>query len=216
MIVVVITAHAVATRTTWKTIAIRFQRIFNSSQVPPSARWGALKSRVFTLIYIAIAIASLVYFGAITLNYVQFYPALDKLAVQAEGQQIFRDSQNIPTQVLVQLRVTNPTSYSGLRLEYLVVHLYFSTTANDSATLFQNFALLGSNSTIAPLGPGTSLRLQAVLPLAGNQSSLLANFLGKYGTSVVSDYNVEIHLFTFLDALVPTLEVVRDIQYTNG
>jgi hypothetical protein len=176
----------------------------------------SLRQRVFTLIYIAIVIASLVYFSAITVNYLQFYPALEKMAVQAEGQQIFRDSQNSPTQVLVQLRVTNPTSYAGLRLEYLIVHLYFTTASNGSATLFQNFALLGSNSTAAPLGPGSSLRLQAVLPLAGNQSSLLANFLNKYRTSVVSNYNVEIHLFTFLDALVPTLEVVRDTQYTNG
>lgn len=173
-----------------------------------------MNRRVFTFIYIALVVASSVYFAISTVNYLQFYPALQTVSAHPETQQILNDSQSSPAHVLLELKIANPTGYSGLRIEYVVVHLFFTATDNNS--IFENFPLLGSNSTRVPLGPGTSVNLRIILPLAGNQSNLLSGFMNKYGASVVSSYNVEIHLFTFLDALAPDLEVVRDVEYTGG
>jgi hypothetical protein len=173
-----------------------------------------MKKKVFTIIYIVITVSAATSLLVSAINYVQFYPALQDVSADIRAQQIPVDSQNRPTQVVAKLAITNPTSYSGLKLEYVVVHLYL--TASNNNTLFQSIPLLGSNSTLEILAPGTSFLLRIIFPLIGNQSSALASFLTKYGASIVSHYNVEIHLYTFLDALSPELEIVRDTQYTTG
>ncbi len=172
-----------------------------------------MRKRIFVIFYTAIVVSSVLYLTAASINYLQFYPALQSLRADAAGQQIIRDTQNNPAQILLRLSISNPTEYSGLRLEYVGLRLYF-TAGNHS--IFQGFQLLGENSTRAELGPRTSLLLEARFPLMGNQSSILGSFLNTYGATVVSRYNVDIHLFTFLDALAPRLDVVRDVQYSNG
>jgi len=172
-----------------------------------------MKKRVFKIIYIAIAVSAAISLVGSTVNYLQFYPALQAVGAKIQAQQVTRDSQNQPVQVLLQFAVVNPTGYSGLRLEYVVIHLYF-TASND--TIFKEIPLLGSNATNTSLGPRSSISLKAGFSLVGNQSSVLASFLATHGASIVSHYNVEVHLFTFLDPLAPTLEVVRDVQYPSS
>ncbi len=153
--------------------------------------------------------------AVLTANYLQFFPAVQSLQTVAERQWVIRDLKTNLTQILLYLRVSNPTGYTGFKVESANIQLYFTSDTSSNASLFQKLKLFSPNPLNLPLGPRGMVPVNATFPLTGDQSSALAAFSSKYGASVISHYTVDVHLVTFLDALIG-IEAVRDIQYPPG
>ncbi len=145
----------------------------------------------------------------VTANYLQFFPALESIQAAPERQQVIVDPQTNMTQVLLYLRLSNPSGYSGLKVQYMGIQLYF-TAMNFS--LFQDNFLFSPNIINAPLGPRDAIQIRAVFLLIPDQSKAFVPFYDRYGATVVSHYAVDVHIITFLEASA-SIDVFRNIQY---
>ncbi len=165
--------------------------------------------RLFTTIYVAVTMSSLLLLTIVTANYLQFFPALLSMQAAPENQGIIIDPHTNMIQVQLNLRVSNPSGYSGLRVQWVNLQLYF-TAMNTS--LFQNFTLFSPNTINAAIGPGDTIHIRAAFLLTEDQSKAFVPFYNKYGAVLVSHYSVDVHLITFLEASTG-IDVFRDIQY---
>lgn len=87
------------------------------------------KESVFTTLFIAIVILSTIFLIISTLNYVEFFKAMEKLTLTIIKvcPSVGQDGAN----VTFSFSITNPTRYGALRLRELSFALYFQTNAED-------------------------------------------------------------------------------------
>ncbi len=132
-----------------------------------------------------------------TLNYVQYFPALEQLRVNVQSLQYRPNNSSLNGNVTLQFE--NPTGYTGLGLQALNVN--FTIIANESTTIPQGVI----SYTIFPATLDPSSMINYTLPLDGNGNgpSTVTQTL-KTGGTIRFIFSVDVFLKTFLDAVYRT------------
>ncbi len=168
-----------------------------------------MKRRVLAIIYSTVTIASLLLLSVQTANYLQFYGALVLIQAAPEGQQVTNDLHTNITTILLHLRVSNPSGYSGLKIQWVYLGLHF---VRNNSSFFESLNLRSPNPINAPVGPGGVVRINATFQIQGTDSRAFADFYSRYRGDAMAYYSVDIHLATWLQAFAG-IDIIRDFQY---
>jgi hypothetical protein len=168
-----------------------------------------LRRNVFSIIYIIIVVSSLLLLSVETANYFQFYSALLSIQTTPESQQVINDLQQNTTSILLQFRVTNPTSYSGLKIQWVNLALDFTI---GNSTYLDSLNLRSPNPLNTPIGPMGTVHVKAAFQIQGDNYKAFNAFYNQYHGAANASYTVDVHLDTWLQAFTG-IDVNRGFQY---
>ncbi len=166
-----------------------------------------MRRKVFSIIYIIVVVSSLLLLSVETANYFQFYSALQSIQATPESQQVINSTNT--ANILLQFRVTNPTGYSGLKIQWINLALDFT---RGNSTYLSSLNLRSPNPLNTPLGPMGTVHVKAVFQLQGDNYRAFNTFYNQYHGAANASYTVDVHLDTWLRAFTG-IDVNRDIQY---
>lgn len=192
-----------------------------------------MKREWFAKLYAAIAVGSIILVAVNAAEYEQFFPALTSLQALADNQRIVKNVMSNETWIFLYFHITNPTTYSGLRIAWVNIQLSFAN--NSSVPTFNvlggsgsgtgrmfpitgynyspKFNIFSPNTVEAPLGPGQTVHINATFILSTDQTKTFAMLYQSGGTVLFAHYVLDIHLITFLEAIA-AFDIYRDISYT--
>jgi hypothetical protein len=152
-----------------------------------------------------LSIGSAVYLTSITLNYLNYYPALEELSARIDSTSVVQGSNW--SKIDTRITVSNPSAYSGFNPAEADVSM--SLQANNSqATLFSGNNQLNTIQTISgQLGPHSSFETDVVTQLSTENAASLQQFIGQNPGSVMANVTLTVYVITFLDPTVGRIPV---------
>ena len=171
------------------------------------------------LSFIILSAASAIYVSASELNYLHLFPALNQIQEQQTfgmDKLSFTVAPNPNESSLVaQITVSNPTDYSGLRIDHVSATISFSAPINatTNATLFnapdslQAYQKVGSQ-----LGANSMDSITVPIQLSPEQTSQLVSFNKNHRGQIMANVNLRIDIATFLESVTGTI-VYQRTQY---
>jgi len=174
------------------------------------------KGQILSAIFIAVSISSAVYISVAAVNYLNFFPALDRLSgrVTSVG---FVNASSGPS-LSARVDVSNPSDYSGFKLADLSLKLYFGhSNASTTQTLFQDNPLFGLAVPNRDLGPRSSLFSLLNIMLNSQQLASLSDFNRTYYGQISAHVVLTVDIRTFLDPVigVTVLNIAQDLSLSS-
>jgi hypothetical protein len=150
--------------------------------------------------FILLSIGSAVYMTSITLNYLNYYPALAQLSAQIDSTSVVRGSNS--SMIDTRITVSNPSAYSGFKPAEADVSMSLQVN-NSSARLFSGNNQLDTIQTISvQLGPHSSFETDVVTELSPENSASLGQFVSQNQGSVMANVTLTVYMITFLTPVV--------------
>ncbi len=149
--------------------------------------------------FILLSIGSAVYLTVVTVNYLNYYPALGQIYLRVDSVYIVQGTNNsgVDSRVIV----GNPTDYAGFRLGDVIVSMSFH--ANDSnATIFGGVPLKQTEAVREQLGPHSVVSRDVVVQLSPEDASSFASFNRSYAGRVTAKVVLTVELITFLNTAI--------------
>lgn len=169
--------------------------------------------------FIAISIGSALYVTVASLNYLRLYPALDEIqnhmTYQVYTLTLVKGPASAQSALVADVRVGNPSDYSGFRLTSVSLTLFFYSLSNRSVALFNNpISLNGSQTIDMVLGPNSLDSVTVNVELSSSQSNMLQSFIGQNPGLVMAEVQLRVDITTFLVPVTGTVPFTRtqDIQ----
>jgi hypothetical protein len=163
-----------------------------------SMRWD--RERAVAVAFILLAVGSAGYLSFITLNYLNYYPALGQLAVQVDAASIVQGS-NWST-IDTRITISNPSDYSGFSLGDAVLSMFFQAS-NSNDTLYPGGASTNVVQTVGgKLATHSTVSAVIVTQLTPEQASSLQSFDTSHGGQVIANGTLTVQVITFLDPLI--------------
>ncbi len=153
-------------------------------------------------IFLILSVASASYIVISTLNYLEFFPALDQVQTHTaiSSLSLAQDSASNRSWLNAQVTLANPTDYRGITIASIRVAVYFvHVSSQGNLTLSPNPSLVGSQSG-GPLAPQKQASFDVIIQLSQQNASSLISFGSKYPGQVIAVTKVAVELITFLDA----------------
>src|SRR5437879_8512756 len=161
-------------------------------------RWN--REQLVAVAFILLSVGSAGYLSSITLNYLNYYPALAQLTVKVNSVSIVQGS-NWST-IDSRISISNPSDYSGFSIGDAVLSMFFEAT-NSNDTLYPG----GVSTTVVQKVGGqlaTHSTVSAVIMtrLSSDQASSLQSFDTTHTGQVLANGTLTVQVITFLDPLV--------------
>jgi len=145
--------------------------------------------------FILLSIGSAVYLTVVTVNYLNYYPALGQIYLRVDS--VYTNNSRVDSRVIV----GNPTDYAGFRLGDVIVSMSFH--ANDSnATIFGGVPLKQTEAVREQLGPHSVVSRDVVVQLSPEDASSFASFNRSYAGRVTAKVVLTVELITFLNTAI--------------
>lgn len=152
------------------------------------------------IVFILLSLGSAIYVSTATLNYLRLFPALNQVQFQVDTL-TFNQSA-----LAAQVRVSNPTDYSGLRIRLLSVILSFFVQTNSSITLFTPpNGITASQQVGATLGPKSVYSFNMPIQLTTQNATMLTNLNRQYPGQVTADVQFRVDIVTFLESVTGSI-----------
>lgn len=168
-------------------------------------RWE--REKLVAVSFIIISLGSALYLSSITLNYLNYYPALGKLTARVDRVSIVQGSNS--SGINSQISISNPSDYSGFSLGDAEVSISFQTTSSN-ATLF----LASLANEVQPIGGKLATHSTVSANITGQlspaEASSFESFHTTYSGSVLANVTLTVQVITFLDPLVGRYPIVSN------
>jgi hypothetical protein len=157
-------------------------------------RWD--KGRIFAASFILLSIGSAVFLSISTLNYLNYYPAIGRIHLQIDTVSIVPGSNQ--SMIDTHVTIMNPTNYVGLRLENVIVDLFFRVR-DSNATLFGSGMHPRQETLVGgQLGANSAVSGDVIVQLNRVNASSFASFLSSYDGRVIASVASTAQIVTFL------------------
>lgn len=146
--------------------------------------------------FILLGLGSAGFLSIVTLNYLNYYPALGKIQLQTDIVSIVQGSNQ--SQIDARVTIVNPTDYAGFRIENVIVDLTFHVS-DSNATLFgggvhpEQEELVGQQ-----LGAHSTVSTNVIVHLNPMNASSFAQFVSSYRGRIVATVELTLQVITFL------------------
>lgn len=173
------------------------------------------------LSFIILSAASAIYVSASELNYLHLFPALHQIQEQ-QTFEIDKLSFTVPSNpnessLVAEITVSNPTDYSGLRIDHVSATISFVAPVNatTNATLFSAPDSLQVYQKVgAQLGPNSMDSFSVPIQLSPEQTSQLVSFNKNHLGQIMAIVNLRLDIATFLESVTGTI-VYQRTQYVR-
>lgn len=165
--------------------------------------------------FILLSVGSGVYLTVVTLNYLNYYPALGQIHLRAESVSAVPGSNS--SKIDTRVSVENPTDYLGLRLGDAVVTLSFH--ANDTnATIFGGVHLVQTENVGVQLNPHSTVSRDLVVQLNAEDASTFDSFIRSYTGRVIATVILTVQLITFLNTVTgrDSYTITQDLPLSSA
>jgi hypothetical protein len=177
------------------------------------------RTLVVSMAFIAMTLSSTAYVSLATINYLQFYPAIDRLDANVTKLIFVPGTGSNQATVVASVAVSNPTDYSGFKVRGASVQMYFFEQTNRNNTLFDTAnKVTGSAVPTVQISPNSVYSLDLTVSLSSTQSNDLSKFYANYSSQgVVGVTNLRVDISTFLVAATGTtvLDRVQNVTLTS-
>jgi len=161
-------------------------------------RWN--REQLVAVAFILLSVGSAGYLSSITLNYLNYYPALAQLTVRVDSVSIVQGS-NWST-IDSRISISNPSDYSGFSLGDAVLSMFFEAT-NSNDTLYPGGASTNVVQTVGgQLATHSTVSAVIVTQLTPEQASSLQSFDTTHSGQVLAKGTLTVQVITFLDPLI--------------
>ncbi len=161
-------------------------------------RWD--RERLVAVAFILLSVGSAGYLSSITLNYLNYYPALRQLNAKVDSVSIIQGS-NWST-IDSRISISNPSDYSGFSLGDAVLSMFFEAT-NSNDTLYPGGASTNVVQTVGgKLATHSTVSAVIVTQLTPEQASSLQSFDTTHSGQVLANGTLTVQVITFLDPLI--------------
>ena len=161
-------------------------------------RWD--RERLVAVAFILLSVGSVGYLSVITLNYLNYYPALGQLTAQVDSVSIVQGS-NWST-IDSRISISNPSDYSGFSLGDAVLSMFFEAT-NSNDTFYPGGASTNVVQTVGgQLATHSTVSAVIVTQLSPEQASSLQSFDTTHSGQVLAKGTLTVQVITFLDPLI--------------
>jgi len=161
-------------------------------------RWN--REQLVAVAFILLSVGSAGYLSSITLNYLNYYPALAQLTVRVDSVSIVQGS-NWST-IDSRISISNPSDYSGFSLGDAVLSMFFEAT-NSNDTLYPGGASTNVVQTVGgQLATHSTVSAVIVTQLSPEQASSLQSFDTTHSGQVLAKGTLTVQVITFLDPLI--------------
>jgi len=148
--------------------------------------------------FVLLSIGSAVYLTVVTVNYLNYYPALGQIYVRVDDVSIVPGSND--SSIDSRVSIGNPTDYAGFRLGDAIVTLSFHVN-DTNATIFGGVHLVQTEAVGVQLGPHSVISRDLIVQLNQENASSFASFIRSYGDRVVATVVLTVQVITFLNTV---------------
>lgn len=164
-------------------------------------------------------VGSTIYVSLATVNYLQFYPAIDRLDSNVTKLIFVPAMGSNQASVVASIAVDNPTDYSGFKVRTAGIQMYFFVRTDSTNTLFDSANKPGTSVMLtAQIPPNSVYALDLTVPLNSTQSSAISSFYSSYSSQGVVGFTIlRVDISTFLVAATgtTTLNHVQNVTLTS-
>ena len=148
--------------------------------------------------FVLLSIGSAVYLTVVTVNYLNYYPALGQVYVRTDSVFIVPGSNN--SMISSGVSVVNPTDYVGFRLGEAIVTLSFHVS-DTNATLFGGVHLVQSETVGVELAPHSTVSRNLIFQLNAEDANSFSSFVKTYAGRIVATVVLTVQVITFLNTV---------------
>ena len=156
------------------------------------------KRSVIAASFVLLSIGSAAYLTVVTVNYLNYYPALGQIYLRADSVSIVPGSNE--SMIDSRVSVWNPTDYAGFRLGDVIVALYFHVN-DTNATIFGEVHLVQTENVGVQLDPHSTVSRDLTMQLNPENASSFASFISSYAGRVVATVILTVQIITFLNTV---------------
>jgi hypothetical protein len=160
-------------------------------------RWD--REKLLPVSFVILSLGSAVYLSSITLNYLNYYPALGQLTAQVDSVSVVQASNS--SRVSSQISISNPSDYSGFRIGEAEVSMFFRAM-NSSDTLFLSSLANYVQPVGGQLATRSTVSATIQVQLSPSEASSFESFDTTYSGRVFANVTLTVSVITFLDPLV--------------
>ena len=155
------------------------------------------RPRMILVAFMALSLTSAIYLSAITLNYLNYYPALGTLTAQVDSVSIVPGTNY--SRIVARVTVSNPSGYSGVELSEDHTAMFF-VNENNGSLLFTGVQPQGDQPIGVQLLPHSSSTNDVLTQLYPSQASSLKSFAST--SPIMANVTLTVSLTTFLTPAV--------------
>jgi hypothetical protein len=170
-----------------------------------------------SIAFVVLTVSSTIYVCLVSFNYLQFYPAIERLQSSITKVSFVPGSSSNPPTVIAQIAVNNPTGYSGFNIRRAYLETFFFVQSNNSITLFWSPRLNASVLPTSQVSPNSVYSFDLTIALSSGQGAQLASFDSRYSSQGVTAWTkLRVDINTFLVAATGTtiLDHVQNVTLT--
>jgi hypothetical protein len=173
---------------------------------------------IVSIAFISLSVGSAIYVSLATLNYLQFYPAIERLQTNVTKVSFVPGTSSNSPIVNAHIAVDNPTDYSGFKIRQVYFETFFFVQSNYNITLFGPHDRLNVSAMPPAQVPANSvIAFDVTIGLSSGQATQLASFDSTYsGQGVIAWTSLRVDISTFLVAATGTtiLDRVQNVTLT--
>lgn len=159
-------------------------------------RWD--RQRLIIVSFIVLSLGSAAYLSVITLNYLNYYPALGTLAAHIDSVSVVPGSNY--SRIDTRITVSNPSGYTGIVLSEASTSMFFDNESN-ATFLFTDFPVTGDQTIGVHLAPHSTIGQDVVTRLYPSDASSLMSFASQRN-GIAANVTLTVLLTTFLASSV--------------
>lgn len=165
------------------------------------------------------ALGSTAYISLATVNYLQFYPAIDRLDSNVTKLIFVPGTGSSQASVVASIAVNNPTDYSGFKVRSASIEMYFFVRTDTANTLFDSANRPATSVMLTTQIPPNSIySMDLTILLNSTNSSALSSFYNSYSSQGVVGFTIlRVYISTFLVAATGTTNLthVQNVTLTS-
>jgi hypothetical protein len=151
------------------------------------------RETVIAISFIVLSLGSAVYLSSITLNYLNYYPALGTLTAQITSVSVVPGMNW--SRIDSRITVSNPSGYSGMLVSEAYTFMFFKN--NNGSSLFTDFPPRGDQAIANQLKPHSTLPANVVTRLYPNDAGSLQSFDSE-SSAIMANVTLTVLVTTFL------------------
>jgi hypothetical protein len=156
------------------------------------------RGMLVTVTFLVVALVALGYTTWASLNYLDFYPALDQLAGKVAVLSLHPAEGSSTPELLAIVIISNPTGYVGLTIGLVELSFYFQKLTSNM-TLYEAAPLFMSNFTLAKLGAEATVTYVLLLAVSNDQYDTITAFNNSLPGALSAKASLTFETITFLD-----------------
>ncbi len=165
--------------------------------------------RIVPLAFVVLSIGSATYLSISTVNDLSFFPALQQTQVAIESL-AYHYFANATSWLNVTASVYNPSTYTGLTLDYIFTQVSF----NANGESFNNASLVSQPLSVnTAIGPGVNISRTIAMSIGSQEALSLESFVASHGGSITAHVFVQAEITTFLEPMIGRFEPNRQRDF---